>query len=68
MVCKASYMETNNLYSDQQKQQHTCPYCQKVFLKAEDLNLHVLTKHTGSYSLRKTTQDTKGDAPATTRS
>jgi hypothetical protein len=65
-------METNNNYPNDQnsndKKQHTCPYCQKHFLKIEDLNLHVLTKHTGSYSLRKPTQDTQDDLPAVTTS
>jgi hypothetical protein len=65
-------METNNNYPNDQnsaeKKQHTCPYCQKHFLKIEDLNLHVLTKHTGSYSLRKTSQETQEDVPATTSS
>jgi hypothetical protein len=65
-------MDTNNNYPNDQnnteKKQHTCPYCQKHFLKIEDLNSHVLTKHTGSYSLRKPSQEGQEEAPASTSS
>jgi hypothetical protein len=67
-------MEMNTRYpadeqnNNESKREHACPYCQKLFLKMDDLNLHVLTKHTGSYSLRKTSQNNQDDAPATTAS
>jgi hypothetical protein len=64
-------MDINRRDSDEQsnserKQQHVCPYCQKVFIKIEDLNLHVLTKHTGSYSLHRAPHNDNKDAHAST--
>lgn len=44
------------------KSEHMCPYCQKLFMRAEDLNLHVLTRHTSSRIPRQSTpNDTARD-------
>ncbi|MFN8375165.1 MAG: C2H2-type zinc finger protein [Anaerolineae bacterium] len=64
-------MQKNENFSGEQGNRdpnlYICPYCQKTFPKIEDLNLHVLTKHTGSYSLRSIPHEKpQDDAPATT--
>jgi hypothetical protein len=47
------YFSSTDNENDETRQQLACPYCKKIFARVDELNLHVLTRHTGSHAVRK---------------